>query len=665
MITSPHGVIQEVNAAFTQITGYSREAVIGQNARVLRSGRQSAEFYRGMWQALHQQGEWSGDIWNQRADGEIFAEHLTISAAKNEQGEVVHFFGIFSDVSRQKAHEQQLQHIAHFDGLTGLPNRVLLADRLHQAMAQTVRRHCKLALVFMDLDGFKAVNDRYGHDVGDELLVAVAQRLQQALREEDTLARLGGDEFVAILIDLDGLQHVRPILERLRHAAAQPFLLEGLNLTVTLSLGVSFYPQSETIEAEQLMRQADQAMYQAKLAGKNRYCFFDDEQDRQLRSRHALQAEIRQALVNQEFRLFYQPKVSMRSGALIGMEALLRWYLPQQHRWRAPSDFLPAIQGSALAVTLGEWVLETAVAQMDVWQAQGLSIAVSVNMEAVHLQQPDFMVWLRDLLARYPRVPPSCLELEVVETSALNDMLTVSRLIHDCRAIGVDFALDDFGTGYSSLTYLRRLSAAVLKIDQSFVRGILTDRNDVAMLEGVLGLARAFRTQVIAEGVETVAHGELLLQLGCEWAQGYAIAAAMAPHEVPCWLAHWQLPASWRQTQRIDPARLPLLTSRVANRCWIRAVRAHLQGGPALPVEMETGQYELHRWLENQGGDLPAQQVLAPLMALYGELENHVQGLLERRAQGQPFSATEDQQLDALQSRLDAHYGVLLQQSWP
>lgn len=658
MITSPEGVIEEVNAAFTHITGYSREQVVGRNARLLQSDHQSPEFYRTMWDSLQQKGQWAGEIWNRRATGDVFAEYLTISTIRDSAGAPLHFIGIFSDISQQKAQEQRLQHIAHFDDLTGLPNRVLLADRLHQAMALATRRSCLLALVFMDLDGFKAVNDRCGHAIGDALLTAMAQRLQQILRAQDTLARLGGDEFVAVLMDLPHVEDVRPVLERLRLAAAEPFMLGGVRLHVTLSLGVAFYPQEDAVQAEQLMRQADQAMYQAKLAGKNRCCFFDHEQDRRLRSHHARQAEVQQALQNGEFQLFYQPKVCMRSGALVGLEALLRWQHPERG-WRTPGEFLPAVQGTPLAVTLGEWVLETAVTQINTWRAQGLDLAVSVNMDPVHLQQPHFMGWLRALLARHPGVCPNRLELEVVETSALNDMLTVSRLIHDCRAIGVDFALDDFGTGYSSLTYLRRLPAAVLKIDQSFVRGILDDRNDVAMLEGVLGLARAFRTQVIAEGVESVAHGELLLQLGCEWGQGYAVAAAMAADAVPAWQARWQPPARWTNTRRIDPSDLPLLTSRVANRCWLRAVREHLRGARPHPPEMETGLHELHRWRHNQVGEHPmADAALARLAPLYARLEAHVEQLLH--APYRPPNAIDWARLDTLHSELDAHYDALL-----
>ncbi len=546
VITDAQGTIVDVNGAFTRITGYGREEAVGQNPSMLKSGRQDAAFYEVMWRDLKEQGHWSGEIWNRCKDGEVYAELLTISAVRDGAGAVQQYVGLFSDITAIKQHQSELEHIAHYDALTNLPNRVLLADRLQQAMAQAQRRGQQLAVVYLDLDGFKAINDRHGHEVGDQVLITLARRMKQALREGDSLARLGGDEFVAVLIDLDDMAASRPMLSRLLAACAQGVQVAELGLQVSASLGVTFYPQSQEIDADQLLRQADQAMYQAKMAGKNRYHLFDAEQDSSIRGRHESLERIRMALEDHEFVLHYQPKVNMRSGQIIGAEALIRWQHPEKGLL-PPAMFLSVIEDHALTVDIGEWVIDTALTQMELWQAAGLDMRVSINVGARQLQQGDFVDRLKFILARHPSVKSSHLELEVLETSALEDIAQVSQVIEACAQIGVKFALDDFGTGYSSLTYLKRLRVAMLKIDQSFVRDMLEDPDDLAILEGIIGLAEAFRREVIAEGVETVEHGSALLQLGCELAQGYGIARPMPAGQMHQWAATWQPDAAWHR----------------------------------------------------------------------------------------------------------------------
>ena len=445
------------------------------------------------------------------------------------------------DVSALKVQQATLQRMAHFDMLTGLPNRVLLADRLQQAMAHSKRHHQRLAVAFLDLDGFKTVNDRHGHNAGDHLLVTLAARMKSALREGDSLARMGGDEFVAVLLDLN---EDSALFSRLLSAVAEPVMYDGFALDVSASLGVAFYPQADEVDADQLLRQADQAMYQVKLKGKNGYLVFDAEQDRSVRGRHEEVARLTQALQAGEFVLHYQPKVNLRTGAVVGAEALIRWQHPDDGL-RAPAEFLPLIEDHPLAVELGEWVLDTALADQTRWRASGLEISVSVNVGGLQLQRPDFVTRLGRILARHPLLKPGALELEVLETSALGELAQVSKVIEDCRAVGVSMALDDFGTGYSSLTYLKRLPVATLKIDRSFVRHMLEDPDDLAILEGVISLAGAFHRQVVAEGVETHEHGALLLQLGCELVQGFGIARPMPPEQLPSWAAAWQSSPVW------------------------------------------------------------------------------------------------------------------------
>ena len=544
LITTADGAIIDVNEAFSRITGYSRDEVLGRNPRILSSGRQGRAFYAEMWRKLLEDGHWYGEVWNRRKNGEVFAEMQTISTVRDAQGRVQHYVALFSDISAIKAHQSHLEHIAHYDTLTNLPNRALLADRLHQAMAQTQRHGQRLAVAYLDLDGFKAINDRHGHDAGDHLLIVVAARMKSALREGDSLARLGGDEFVAVLLDLADVDASVPMLRRLLGAAAEPVQFGDLVLQVSASLGVTFYPQNDEVDADQLLRQADQAMYQAKLAGKNRYHFFDAEQDRSIRGYHESLDRIRQAMLEHEFVLHYQPKVNMRTGQVVGAEALIRWQHPQKGLL-LPTAFLSVIENHPLAIEVGEWVLDTALRQIAQWRANGLDLHVSVNIGAHQLQRPDFVERLRALLARHPQIRAGDLELEILETSALEELVHVSRVIEECRAIGVSFALDDFGTGYSSLTYLKRLAVKQLKIDQSFVRDMLDDPDDLAILEGVISLANAFHREVIAEGVETLAHGQVLLQLGCELAQGFGIARPMLGDAMVQWAANWQIDSPW------------------------------------------------------------------------------------------------------------------------
>ena len=635
MITATDGTIIDVNDAFTHITSFSREEVLGQNPSILSSGRQDKEFYASFWRDLIEKGHWYGEVWNRRKDGAVYAVMQTISAVRDTQGKISQYVALFSDITAIKEHQNQLEHIAHYDVLTNLPNRSLLADRLHQSMSQAQRRGQLLAVAYLDLDGFKQVNDRYGHEVGDQLLIALANRMKDSLREVDTLARLGGDEFVAILLDLENISASEALLERLLVAAALPVHIGALVLQVSASLGVTFYPQTQEVEADQLLRQADQAMYQAKLAGKNRFHVFDAEQDSSLRGHHESLERIRRALTDHEFVLHYQPKVNMRTGRVIGAEALIRWQHPDKGLL-APAVFLPVIEDHPLAVDVGEWVIDTALTQMERWRDQGLDVPVSVNVGARQLQQANFVERLVALLAGHPQVSPSNLELEVLETSALQDLARVSRVIEACREIGVRFALDDFGTGYSSLTYLKRLSVAQLKIDQSFVRDMLDDSDDLAILDGVISLASAFRRQVIAEGVETVEHGEMLLQLGCDLAQGYGISRPMPAADFPVWAQGWQADPTWCQVPLARREDLPLLFARVEHRAWVKTLENYLLGARDTPPRMDHPQYHFSSWMESSGLARPgAQPIFSNIESLHQQLPVLASELSTLKARGQ------------------------------
>jgi len=545
------------------------------------------------------------------------------------------FVSHYMDVTDRKRHEFELEHMAHFDALTGLPNRVLMADRLRQAMPLVQRRGYQMAVLFLDLDGFKVVNDTHGHAMGDQLLLTLAGRMKTELREGDTLARMGGDEFVALLMDMESFDSCKPVLERLLLSVALPVRIHEVEVAVSASIGVTLFPQPLEVDADQLLRQADQAMYLAKQAGKNRYHLFDAEQDFQMRGQLQNIQRLQQAFDEQEFVLYYQPKVDMRTARVVGAEALIRWQHPQRGLL-SPAEFLPLIEDQPLTVTLGQWVIRTALQQIAQWKALGLHLPVSVNVGARQLQDDGFVRDLATALAEQPNVSPGDLQIEVLETSALQDMARVTGIITQCGELGVQFALDDFGTGYSSLTYLKRLPASTLKIDQSFVRDMLDDADDLSILLGVLDLAHSFHREVIAEGVETVEHGRMLLQLGCHLAQGYGIARPMPAPQLADWVTHWQGHAQWCEVAVLPRHDLPILFAMVEHRAWVHTVEAFLVGEKKSMPPLDAHQCRLGQWLDGDDvlrGRDPA--MVERLQALHERIHDLAACLCELKAQGQ------------------------------
>jgi diguanylate cyclase (GGDEF)-like protein/PAS domain S-box-containing protein len=607
LITDADNNVIEVNGTFLELTGYRREEVLGRNPRMLASGRQDGEFYRAMWHTLLERGFWRGEIWNRRKDGSLYVQQTSISVVRQPDGRVSHYIGLSSDVSKLKESQLQLEHMAYFDALTGLPNRRLLSDRLHQAIAGAQRNESLLAICYLDLDGFKPVNDTWGHAAGDSLLVEAARRLTGCVRGGDTVSRLGGDEFVVLLGNLVSLEECEIALERIRKTLATPFPLPAGEARLSASIGVTLFPM-DGAEPDMLIRHADQAMYGAKQAGRNRYALFDAELARLPDVQRQARQDILDAIDRDEFVLYYQPKVNMRSGLVTGVEALIRWRHPERGLLQ-PADFLPVVDMVDLHPEVGQWVLRTALRQMETWQAMGLDLTVSVNVDAAQLQAPDFSERLGILLARHPDVASGRLELEILETTALDDLTQVSRVIDACRGLGIRFAIDDFGTGYSSLTYLKQLQAETLKIDQTFVRDMFEDPDDLAIVDGIVGLAAAFRREVIAEGVETVAHGRLLLELGCNAAQGYGIARPMAAAALPGWIRAWRQPEEWRGVVPWPREDLPLLTVEIDHLRWLRqfgeAMAGQLPDWPTLDPQI----CRFGQWLDTSGveryGDLP------------------------------------------------------------
>lgn len=655
LITDAEARIVEVNDTFSEITGYSRAEVLGENPRLLSSGYHDRAFFSALWRDLLNKGHWYGEIWNRRRNGEIYPELLTISTVPGKDGQTQHYVAMFLDISAQKRHQRELERLAHYDPLTTLPNRLLLSDRLTHAMAQSRRRQERLAVVYLDLDGFKAVNDGHGHRAGDQLLTVVAQRLQKTLRDGDTIARVGGDEFIAVLLDLPDSHGIDTILKRLLTSAAQSVPWEGAHLQVSVSIGVSLYPQEADLGSEQLIRQADHAMYQAKVAGKNRFCYFTAEQGPSLQGYRDSTADLQRALRQGELVLYYQPMVNMRSGQLLAAEALLRWQHPQRGLL-TPGAFLPTLEHHhGLMVELGTWVLQQALQQRQRWQAEGLELLVSINAHS-H-QVLGFLDELQALLATHDNDTIPSLQIEMRETHALENLEHISATMRACQKLGVRFALDDFGTGYSSLSYLKQLPADCLKIDHSFVRKMLEDPEDLAILEGVLGLATAFRRSVAAEGVETVAQGEMLLRLGCEIAQGYAIAAPMPAAKLLPWLRRWQPPPRWSRAAQVSRDDLSLLSAGVEHRAWVQSLLRYLQGIQSSPPEPDECHCRFGQWLRQRGHEYAQHPDYPELLKLHRRIHQLATELVAIRQQQGVFRADPPALLayrDALLQRLES-----------
>ncbi len=546
LITDPDLHVLDVNPAYTQILGVPREELLGQVPSLLQPAPDdplARQQRAAMWAALRDAGSWRGELLERRRDGTLCTLQTTISTVGDAGSGLRHRVLVISDISQQRAQRDQLQRQAHFDELTGLPNRARLSQLLDEAMRAADREGFLLVVGYLDLDHFKPVNDHHGHAAGDRLLVELAVRLKGALRRReqwtDTAARLGGDEFV-LLLRASTLDAARLAVERVLRVVGHPYLVDPAQplVQVTASLGATVYPVDHS-DADTLLRHADNAMYGAKQAGRNGYLFFDPEHRRRTEQRVMAIGRIQEALDRQELVLHYQPKVDMRSGHVHGFEALLRWEHPQQGLV-PPLQFLPLIENTGLSTRIGDWVISRALEHLASWRREGLDVSVSVNVSARHLQEPDFAQRLAELLARHPEPLAAHLEIEMLETAAHADIDATSALLARCQGTGVRFALDDFGTGYSTLTYLKRLPVDVLKIDRSFVHAMLDDAQDLAIVEGVIGLAVTFGCTVVAEGVESPAQARTLLDLGCRIGQGTGIAAPMPVDQVAGWVRDYK-----------------------------------------------------------------------------------------------------------------------------
>ena len=524
VITDVAGTILQINKAYTAITGFTAEETIGKNPRILQSGRQDTNFYKGMWATILNKGFWEGEIWNKRKNGEVFPEHLMITAVKDEKGKTTNYVGNLTDITLSREAADEIRHLAYYDLLTRLPNRRLLLERLKQAQAASVRSGRQGALLFIDLDDFKTLNDTLGHDIGDILLQQVAQRLESCVREGDNVARLGGDEFVVMLENLsihtiEAANQTETIANKILSTLNQPYQLATHEYRNTPSIGATLFGESHQ-SVEELLKQADIAMYQAKKAGRNTMRFFDQQMQVSINERATLEKELNRALVNRQFQLHYQIQVDSKRSA-VGAEALIRWNHPERGLV-SPMQFIPLVEETGQILPIGKWVLETACAQLNEWQQNDLTrhLTLSVNVSGKQFHEATFVDEVKAAV-QFHGINPELLKLEPTESILLENIGEAIVTMNKLKAIGVRFALDDFGTGFSSLQYLKKLPLNQLKIDQSFVRDLVSDSNDQAIVRTIIAMAQSLNLGVIAEGVEMEEQQQILQHNGCNHYQGY------------------------------------------------------------------------------------------------------------------------------------------------
>lgn len=525
LITDTNNNVVAVNDAFTQMSGYSFDEVKGRNPRILSSGQHGVDFFRDMWKSLHEGGFWQGEIIDRNKAGKLYYKHMAINVVKDMQGVITHYVSIASDISERKEYEKNVHFLAYYDVLTGLPNRTLLRDRLGQLIAVSHRDEMRFALLFIDLDRFKYINDSMGHSVGDKLLQSVAQRLQTCVREGDTVSRIGGDEFIVLLREVDE-QGVVLVAEKLLRILATPFNLGGQEISTYASIGIALYP-THASDIDALMKNADAAMYNAKENGRNNYKFFTPEMNFRAHQVFSMEKDLRVALDQDQFMLVYQPKVDLASGKICGAEALIRWKHPE-NGFVSPAEFIPVAEETGQIVAIGEWVLRTACWRFASWQKQGMPVfPIAVNMSIRQLRQPNLTGVIKAVL-KETGLSPDCLELEITEGIMMGDNKAAMEFLTRMHKLGVQMSIDDFGTGFSSLNYLKNLPVSKLKIDQSFVRDIGSDESDAAIVRSIISLGHRLDMKVIAEGVETLEQIDFLRIRGCDEVQGYFFSRPLA-----------------------------------------------------------------------------------------------------------------------------------------
>lgn len=517
----------------------------------------------------------------------------------DENGKALRFIGFNTDITEQREYEHKLDHTAKHDLLTHLPNRFLLSELLTHAMQSTKRYKKELALLFVDLDGFKKINDTHGHDAGDKILSIISSRMKRIIRESDIVSRIGGDEFIIVITNLNAKNEIIPLLEKCLKNIHDEIQYKNSTLNVSASIGISFYPQTNDIGNEALIRQADQAMYEAKTSGKNQYKFFNLEASEEIKENQNFISQIYHAIKENEFVLHYQPKVNMSNNNVVGVEALLRWNHPDKG-FLYPDEFLPAIEEQAeVMIKLGEWVLYNAFSQLEKWHKQGYELSMNINVSSHEIEKENFPLYLQTLFDTFSSIKPNKIEIEILETSAFSNFDITTSILHECQKVGVSIAIDDFGTGYASLHYLKKLPMDTIKIDKSFIMDLLYTRSSLSIVEGSIGLAKAFGTNLVVEGIETEEHGKILLQFGCKLAQGYAISKAISAQDLIVWIDSYKGFKSWNNVNPLNENERLILYATIEHRNWMHITEDFIhQNSTQLPM-LSTSKCYLGKWIQN------------------------------------------------------------------
>lgn len=536
MITDKRGVIVSVNPSFTTLTGYTRVEVIGETPSILNSGRQNTDFYINMWSSIHEKGFWKGEIWNKKKSGEVYPEWLSISTIYDKNQETINYVGVFSDITERKESEEYLKYLANYDTLTDLPNRVLFKARLEVAIENAKRYDKKVAILFLDLDRFKGINDTLGHNVGDYVLKQVAERLSQNVRKSDTVARLGGDEFTIILPEIKKEDVAISVVNKIFKALTYPFFYKEQELFITTSIGITFYPD-DAISIENLLINADSAMYKAKEQG-NRFALYTPEINDKLSRDRIIEQGLHKALDRAELTIYYQPQIDLKTKKIIGLEALLRWIHPELG-YVSPAEFIPVAEQTGLIVPIGEWVIKEACRKNKDWQEKGYpSITLAVNLSARQFMDSNLVPTIIRIL-KETKLDPKYLDLEITESISIYNINKIIQILTELKAIGVNVSIDDFGTGHSSLSYLKSFPITHLKIDKSFVDDIVSDKSNLVIIKAIIEMAHGLDLKVIAEGVESKEQLLYLEKLNCNAAQGYIFSRPLPTLEIEKLLAEY------------------------------------------------------------------------------------------------------------------------------